>query len=75
MKAGVERLVEAHEEVPRHELAAVRVARKLEVDAGVLCLERGAGLMREQDANDVLGRPGERAMRIARMLGDEPPAL
>ena len=48
MKSGSERLLQAHEKIPRQELAAVRMARELQVIAGRRRGERRSRLMREQ---------------------------
>ncbi len=50
MQAGRERLLKAHEQIPRPELAAVRVTGELQIEAGRGCRRRRARLMREQDA-------------------------
>src|SRR2546427_10723033 len=51
-----ERLLQAHQEIPRPELAAVRVPGELQLVAGRLRGICGAGLVREQNLRRVLRR-------------------
>src|SRR6185436_20412215 len=66
VQPGGERLLQANEEVPGQELAAVRVARELEVEAGRLGGGGAARLVREQKANGAGRAAGERGHRVAR---------
>src|SRR5438132_126436 len=60
-----ERLLQAHEEVPRPELAAMRVPGELQLVAGGFRGIRGARLVREQDLRRVLRRAFRRRSTIA----------
>src|SRR5882724_9231002 len=66
MQPGSERLLEAHEQVPRPELPPVRVTGQLQIVTGC-CGRRGrTGLMREEDfCARVLGCTRESRCRIA----------
>ena len=66
MQPRRKRLLEAHEEIPRHELAAVRMPGKLEI---VACGLRGQGrarLVGEQHADCIRGA-GDRVSGMAGM--------
>jgi hypothetical protein len=52
-QARGERLLKPHKQVPGPELPAVRVARQLQVEAGLFGRHRTARLVRQQDANDI----------------------
>ena len=66
MQPRGERLLQANEEIPRQELAAVGVAGELQVEAGGGCSGRAARLVREDDAHRSVGRAaGERAGGVA----------
>src|SRR6266704_5117470 len=60
-----ERLLQAYEEVPRPELAAVRVPGELQLVAGGFRGSSGARLVREQHLRRVLRRAFRRRARIA----------
>ena len=67
-EAGRERLLEPDEEIPRQELAAVRMTGQLQVEAGAVCRSGRARLMREQHFGTcVARRAGECCVRVAAM--------
>ena len=69
MQPGSERLLEAHEQIPRPELAAVRVPRELQIEAGGGRRSRGAWLMGEQYLRPRIGRrTPKRGDRVTALL-------
>src|SRR5258706_405339 len=66
-----ERLLQAHEEVPRPELAAMGMSRELQLVAGLRCVARGAALVGEENFGGPLRRPARGGLRIAAMRGIE----
>ena len=72
MQPGGERLLQADEEVPGQELAAVGVTAELEVEARGLRRGGAARLVREQDSQCGAGRAAdERGARIAGLVAVE----
>src|SRR5712691_6893411 len=60
VEARDERLLQAHQKIPRPELPAVRVPGQLQLVAGGFRESSGAGLVGEQDFRRVLRRPLDR---------------
>ena len=72
MQSCGERLLEAHEQIPRPELAAMRMTRELQIKTRGRRSRRRARLMSEQYLRRRVRRsPPERGNRIAALLGIE----
>src|SRR5262245_28996070 len=67
MQPGGERLLVAHEVIPRPKLPAMSVARQLHIETGGSGCRCRPWLMRQQDANGVLGRALQRGRRVTAM--------
>ncbi len=72
MQAGGERLLKPNEVIPRPELAAVRMAGELKIEARGGCRRRRSRLVREQDARArICRRVLNRTLRIAPLRGSK----
>src|SRR5262245_54909198 len=72
MEPGRERMEKAHDEIPREELSAVRMAGELQVEPGPRRRKRGSWLVREQHPDPGVARRTHQSRdRIAALRGIE----